>query len=93
MDLTQVLAQLRDAGASRAKVEFDAKGGVKALDVEFQDNVSANIAPAGFVDSSGKPIDLNEGAGPLEREEDDEIERSNRQRAEKRAESAKAAVV
>jgi len=72
MDLPKVLADLRAAGVTRARYTENGAG-ESSIEVDF----GPPVAPAGLVDAAGKPIDLDEGMGPLQKDplgEDDEDE-------------------
>lgn len=66
--LRDVIAELKAAGAVKARVEFEGSS-LRALDVEF----APAPAAAGFTDAAGKPVDLDAGAGPLTKDPDDDL--------------------
>jgi len=62
-ELEFALSVLREAGVSRSRITFD-EHGPTSIEVEF----SPPVVPAGLVDRSGKPVSLDEGMGPLEKD-------------------------
>jgi hypothetical protein len=78
--LRAILAVLSDAGVKSAKVpvldaeEFSADRSLGLLEVEFAEPPEP-VTP--FVARDGKPVDLDEGAGPLARDPDAELEGAN----------------
>lgn len=66
--LVDIASALKDVGCARARVVF--KGSeIASLEVEF---ATAAGAPAGFTDAEGKPVNLDEGAGALTRDPDED---------------------
>ena len=79
--LRAILDVLRDAGVRRAKVPVVDAGALPAgmgdlglLEVEFEPTPES-AAP--FVGKDGRPVDLDEGAGPLARDPDADLEAAN----------------
>ena len=78
--LSTILDVLRDAGVRRAKVPLADARKVGTECVPFLFEVEFEPTPesaAPFVGKDGKPVDLDEGAGPLARDPDADLEAAN----------------
>lgn len=67
--LEDVIGALRATGCARGKVTFDGST-VASVEVEFAE-APMPVAVSPFRDKDGKPLDMDEGAGPLTKDPDD----------------------
>lgn len=66
--VAQLVESLRARGCSKVRATFDGAG-VDSIEVEFAP-VPVPVTP--FVDKEGAPVNLDDGAGPLTKDPDDD---------------------
>ena len=68
-EVQRLVEGLRGAGCAKVRMTFDIDG-VSSVDVEFTEGPRPATP---FVDSEGAPVNLDDGAGPLTRDPDDDM--------------------